>query len=208
VSTLVPFPSAPIADRFMYVPLIGLWLALADQAQRAARDRRGRRAALVVSGAVLLALAALTSLRNRDWRDDVALFGSAARVDPRSATARFNLGLALAERGDVPSARAEWLRAVALEPAHVDSLVQLGVLEAEQGRLPEARRWFGRALAAAPADAEANFNMALLLERSGQPTVAVDHYRRFLSVAGAQRGDLVPRVRVRIEQLGTATEVR
>jgi tetratricopeptide (TPR) repeat protein len=205
VSGLVPIPSAPLAERFLYVPSIGLWLVAADQLAALAGRTRHRR---VLAGAVLVVIACLatvTLLRNRDWRDDVALYASAARAEPRSTDAHYNLGVALAERGDAEGARSAWERVLALDPAHTGALSQLGTALAERGDLEGAARCFARVLELRPRDIETRFNLALLFERLGRPRDALEQYRLFLALDPVDYPELVPRVRERIRTLMEAS---
>ena len=201
VSGIIPIPSAAIAERFMYVPAIGLWLVVADQLE-ALREKASRRwwvpAAAV---AVCAALAAVTVKRNQDWRSDTALFESALRVDPRSTDARYNLAIALLDAGDGDGARREWERTLAVDPGHAGALAQLGTWYAQRGDLATAGHYFERVLAVNPRDVETRFNLALLLERLGRPDDALRHYQEFLRLDPVDYPDLVPRVRERIQKL-------
>jgi Flp pilus assembly protein TadD len=200
VSGIVPIPSAPLAERYLYVPAIGLWLVAADQITfLAAKLRRPRAvwAALVIP----MALATVTMARNRDWRDDLALFSSAVRVAPSSTDASYNHAIALADRGDEQGARLEWERTVALDPAHVGALARLGTHYAEQGDFATAASYFSRVLATRPDDVETRFNLALLLERLGRPEDALVHYREFIRLDPVDYPDLTQRVRERIRTL-------
>ena len=204
VSTIIPMPSAPIAERHLYLPAIGLWLVAADQLARLADALRRPRAVAWGVAAVAVALTAVTARRNLDWKDDVSLFSSALRVHPASSEARFDYALALADRGDVEGARREWERIVALDPRHVGALSQLGTYFAERGRLDEAAAYFSRVLAVDPRDVETRFNMALLLERLHRPREALEEYERFLALDPVDFPDLVPRVRERVRRLREA----
>ena len=201
VSTIIPMPSASIAERHLYIPALGLALVVADQLAalvlRLARPR-------AVAAAVLVAVAtlgAVTAARARDWHDDVALFSSALRVNPGSSDARFAYSLALVERGDVEGARREWERIAATDPRHTGALSQLGTYHAERGRLAEAGAYFARVLALDPRDVEARFDMALLLERTGRAAEALAQYEAFLALNPVDYPELVPRVVERVRRL-------
>jgi tetratricopeptide (TPR) repeat protein len=202
VSTLVPIPSAPFAERFAYLPAIGLWLVVADQLERLRETRPSLRRPLTAAVlAIALALAARTASRNLDWRDNVALFTSAARVVPDSIEAANNLGLALQAAGDEGGARREWERAIAIDPTNAGALVLLAELDARAGDLPRARARLERAVAASPGDAEARFDLALAAEQLGDLREALRQYEAFLALAPVDHAELIPRVQQRVEAL-------
>ena len=204
VSTIVPMPSASIAERHLYLPALGLMVVLADQLARLSGALRRPRALAWGVVAVAAVLAGLTIRRNLDWKDDLALFSSALRVNPESPDARFAYALALAQRGDVEGARREWERIVATDPGHTGALSQLGTYHAERGRFAEAGGYFSRVLALDPRDVEARFDMGLLLERMQRPREALEQYEAFVALHPVDYPELVPKVEARIRVLRAA----
>lgn len=164
---VVPIPSATVAERYVYAVLPGLWLLLAEAAQRIPR-----KAALPILSLIALLLAARTIQRTRDWHDDVRLAASAVEVDSASARARFNLGVALKDSGDLPAAEREWTAALRLEPEDAETMTQLGTAAAVRGDLAQAEALFRRALARRPGLAMAALNLARICERTGRPEEA------------------------------------
>jgi hypothetical protein len=195
VSGIVPLPSAPLADRYLYLPAIGLWLVAADQLELLRRRPAFRRA--VTLGIALLAgsLAIRTAVRTGDWKDNLALFQSAVRVDPRSVEASYNLGLALLHRGESDQARRE------LDKGHSGALAQLGTWHAAKGELERALGYFTAVLEHQPRDVETRFNLGLLMERMGRPAEALRYYQEFLALQPVDYPEVVPRVRERVVQL-------
>ncbi|HXU62241.1 MAG TPA: hypothetical protein VN962_11095 [Polyangia bacterium] len=99
VSNLLPIP-IPAAERFLYLPLCGVALALAAAFGWLAENRpaqaRGTGAALA---ALLVVFVGLTNLRHRDWRDDHALWLATVAVNPRSCGAQSAVGGGLLSQG-------------------------------------------------------------------------------------------------------------
>ncbi len=114
---LVQVGSQGMADRYTYLPLIGLSIAVAWGVPDLLGAGRARRAALAVAGTAAVAALALTaSLQLRHWRDSEALFAHALRVDPDNHVAHTHLGGALLERGQTQAAIDHYLEAVRLRP--------------------------------------------------------------------------------------------
>jgi protein O-mannosyl-transferase len=153
VSNVIPIPSNTLgAERYFHLAAVGLWLIAADMAVWL-HERMPRRLASAAAAALVLALGGRASARALDWRDNVALFGSAVRVDPGALLARRNLGVALKERGDLDGARGEWEEALRIDPSDAETLTHLGTLAAEQGDLAQAEGLLRAALRIAPSDA-------------------------------------------------------
>lgn len=183
IANLVPLPtSTPIAERYFLFSAVGLLLVAADLLGRL-WERAPRAPVAAGVALLLLALAGRTVARTLDWHDDVALATSAVALDPRATTPRFNLGVALMERGDLPAARAAWEELLRISPRHADSMLQLGTLAATTGDLATAERWFRRALELDSRMPEGWFNLGKLCEKTARPAEALGAYGRYLEVA-------------------------
>ncbi len=123
-------------ERFLYLPLAGLLLALAALADPLLR----RRPAAAWTAIAVLGLPWLVLLERRlpDWRDNLTLYASAARVRPESARALANYGSALAAGGRPEEGRPLLERAVRLAPHDPLRRQQYGTLLLNTGRFAEA----------------------------------------------------------------------
>jgi hypothetical protein len=200
-ANVIPIPSNTVmAERYFHASAAGLWLVLADVGWRAsARVPRAWTAA--VAAAIVAALGARTIVRNRDWRDDLALYQSAVRVEPGSAVAHFNLGVALKDVGDLAGAQAEWGLALAIKPDDPGSHAQLGTLAAVRGDLRAAEAHYRVALQGDPALPEAQLNLATICERTGRAAEALTRYRAVLEARPPPEPELVGRARAGLERL-------
>jgi len=201
ISHIVPFASAPIAERYIYLPAIGFWLlAGAGVAWIEARPQFRR---LLVPGLTILAigLAVPTWLRNREWRDDFSLFAAQVRTDPASAFGHYNLGAVYRERGELDLAREQWQITVAIDPRHSQAFSQLGSVALMQGRVLDAERYYTRALAVSRNNAEAHYNLAMVMARTGRPDEAIMHYEQFLQRVPPEYQEMVPAIEARIREL-------
>ena len=122
---VVQVGSQAMADRYMYLPLIGLAIAVAwgvpELLGALVGDARRRRALLALAAGASVALLAGTAiLQVRHWRDSVALFEHALSVTRGNSIAHAHLGAALLERGEVESAIVHWRKAARLRPGSLD----------------------------------------------------------------------------------------
>jgi Flp pilus assembly protein TadD len=166
------------ADRYTYLPSIGLCVAAAWLLDEWVGGRRGRRAMAVGASVVLLVgWMVLTSGQLGHWQSTRALFEHALRVTDDNYVARYGMGIVHDEEGDLRRAEEELRSAVAIWPEFAAAHNRLGLVLQKAGRYEEARGRFERALELVPEFAEAHSNLGSLLERQGDLEGALDHLR-------------------------------
>jgi hypothetical protein len=119
VSNLIVRIGVLMAERLLYLPSVAVCL-LAGEAWLWLRARARPRLADGAAATAVLALAALTLMRNLDWQTPLTLWRDTVAKEPRSALAHGNLGLSCLVVGDRACARAELETAVALDPLRSD----------------------------------------------------------------------------------------
>jgi tetratricopeptide (TPR) repeat protein len=165
------------ADRFMYLPLIGVGIVVAwGAADLAGAFPPARRLAPWVAAAVVATWVTLTRAQVERWRNTVTLFAHAIEVTDDNRVAHHNLATALALGGDLAGAERHYREAVRIEPRYAAARSALGVVLARQGRLPEALDQQQEALRLAPSSADAHLNVGLLVARMGRPAEAAARY--------------------------------
>lgn len=128
---LVQVGRQAMADRYTYLPSIGLFLAACWGLAELAGDRAGRRAVLAAASVMaILALAAATRAQVRHWSDSVALFQHALEVTEDNYVAHIGLAKALATERDWAGAAEHYRAALALRPGLRE--VRLGLDEARR----------------------------------------------------------------------------
>lgn len=154
---LVRVGSQAGADRYTYVPLVGLFVAVTWQARAAldAAPARVRTAAAALAVAVVAALAGLTYRQLGFWRDHETLFLHTLEVTGPNAAAHASLSGFYGDAGDVPRALAHAAEAVRIDPSHALGLVNLAAALRQVGRREEALEASRRATVVAPRDASA-----------------------------------------------------
>lgn len=205
ISNIVPIPSATMAERYLYLPAIGLWIIAADRGY-ALYGKLHNSKALAAIAVVVVLLGGVTIHRNWVWKSDIALFSSVVRTAPGSSFGHFNLGNSLRDAGDMEGAQQEWLETLRLDPTNSGSMTQLGSLAAAQGDLGKAEHWFRSAADADPHNAMAHFNLALVFEKTGRPEAAAAQYDFFLQNVPLEYRDYIPRAEENRARLRRHTE--
>ena len=166
-----------MADRYTYVPLIGLFIMLAWGIDELIPVRPWRGNALAVGAALLLAACAcLTGRQIRFWRDSEALFRHAVQVTRNNYLAYNNLGFYLSGQGRTTEAMENYRLALKINPAYEDALNNLGYALAGQKKYAEAIPLYEAALRIKPMHAEVHNNLGNALSETGKIDDAIQHY--------------------------------
>lgn len=105
ISGIFPL-NAPMAEHWMYVPMAGLWWALAELLYRTLKQSFAQRAALAAGFALCFLFLVLTVQRNQEWRDNETLFLATLRENPASIRVHYNLAVTYEDlEGNFPGAR-------------------------------------------------------------------------------------------------------
>jgi hypothetical protein len=174
-----------VADRYVYLSMLGAGLALAGLISHVRS-----RAAWVAASVILFALGARTFAQARTWHGTQALFMHALRVNPRSWLAYTNLGVS---ETDPRAAETLLRRAIEFNPKYADARIDLGTVLAEQNRLPEAVQEFQIAVKLRPDIADAHANLGLAYSQLGRIDDAVREYEKIPLDDRARR--MLPRLR-------------
>ncbi|HEX3869759.1 MAG TPA: tetratricopeptide repeat protein [Pirellulales bacterium] len=167
-----------VADRYMYLPMLGVALAAA-----LAIEALHSTLVLAVACLALGGLGALSAAQCAVWQDNASLYTHGLVVNPASFVARYNLGLVLQEDGLRDAAKAQYELALELKPTYAWAANALGVLSASAGRTTEAIENYRRALASDPKLAEVHVNLANALLQAGQVPAAFNEYHEALELA-------------------------
>jgi len=174
-----------MADRYTYVPCIGLYIIAAWGSADLAR-RASRRVAGFGVAAALVALAALGVASHRQvgyWRDTVSLFEHSLAVAPGALPLRINLANELVDRGQVDDAIRYYRLALEIDPDQYTAHRGLSNALRKRGELVEAARHFllGRRIELGSLEGELQLGGALLQEKD--PQAALEHFRRAAQLA-------------------------
>ncbi|HEV3140353.1 MAG TPA: tetratricopeptide repeat protein, partial [Vicinamibacterales bacterium] len=173
---LIQVGAQSMADRFTYIPHMGLMIAVAWTAAEWAP----RRAIVPLAAAVLIGLTAASAIQASYWRDSVAVFGHAVAVTGANTIAERNLGAAYAAAGNTADAIRHFRASLSLDPAQFETRYELGSALMASGDFRGAREEFRESARLNEDYASPHFALALVDVHEGALADAETEYRRAL----------------------------
>lgn len=174
---LVQVGEQAFADRYTYIPLIGVFIAavwgIADLADRFKWPKLALR---IVTPVLLAIFAIVAAFQISHWRNSETLFRHAAAVTRDNYIAHYNIGQTLSVQGRIHEAVEHYYAALRIKPDHEGAHNNLGFTFALQGRWHEATNHYTQALRSNPASPDANFNMGIAQLNLGNPPAAISHF--------------------------------
>ena len=175
---LVKVGAQSIADRYTYIPAIGLFIILAwGVADLTAGWRKRTPALAAATAAVLVAYAVLAGAQILCWQDTESLFRHALAVTRDNYVAYNNLALYAAEHGELELGKKYYRLATAIAPNYAPPRNNLGTALVQQKKYEEAIAAFESALSINPRSAEIEGNLGATLYCLGQYDEAITHLR-------------------------------
>ncbi len=175
------------ADRYMYVPLVGLAIALAWAVADWVGPSPRRRAVAAVAGCASLGSLAIAAwFQVGHWRDTYTLYRRAIAVTEGNFLAEQGLGGQLLARGRPDEAVVHFETALRITPRWAGAHIGLADARAAQGRYEEAIRGYERGLRIAPRHARGHLHLAKALAEAGHTSEAIGRYRHGIQLAGGE----------------------
>lgn len=158
-----------LADRYTYVPLIGLFLLVVwGVHELAARAAAGPRAAGALAGVLLPVLALLSWHQAGYWRDSLALFSRTAAVTDNNWVAHHNVGAYYLNRDEVDKAIPAFEESLRILPTYAEAHYNLANALVKKGQVDRAITHYRRALNSRSLHVMANTNLGLALSSIGK----------------------------------------
>ena len=180
---LVQVGDQALADRYTYLPQIGIVLAITwTAAEATAGIRQLQRFVAFTAVAVTVTLAWCACYQTRYWRNSESLWMHTLAVTENNDLAHNNLGDVWLKSGHVDDAIREYQAALKITPESPVARNNLGSAFFKQGKVAEAIQEFRRVLSRDVQSITGRFNLAAALLRSGRATEAVAEYEKVLAI--------------------------
>ncbi len=179
---LVQIGQFSMADRFAYVPLIGVFVMVAWSIPGETSGPRRRRLMTVIGVLILLVVAGITRQQVRHWRDSRALFTHALAVVGSHPLIHNSLGVALEDSGDTEAAIGHYREALRRNPGDAEIRSNLGAALMTVGETEAAEAYLLDALRRDGALKKAKINLGNLYARRGALNAAIIQYRQALAI--------------------------
>lgn len=179
---IVQLADQAYADRYTYIPVVGIFLmvtwGLADllEALRLPRWLPG-----TLAGLVLLIFTFLTVAQESVWADEISLWSHAVHAAGDNEKSLLNLGTALAKQNRTEEAIDAFQRVHTLDPKAIPPIQNLGVMYQRQGRLDEAIDQFQKALAISPSSPQLRYTLGTLLRDQGRVEEGIGEARKAIA---------------------------
>ncbi len=188
---LVQVGQQAMADRYAYLPFIGLFIMICwSVADWAARRRLPAAVLPIMSVFVLLALGAVAHRQISYWSDSVTLWSHAVQVTDGNWVAEDNLGTLALVEGNVEAGMPHFLRALTFNPSDDSANLNIGFYEYQHGHLREAMERYEKVIntptAAASSRALAFNNLGLVFNALGRPADAEKCFKMAESLQRSQ----------------------
>ena len=178
---LVQVGDQAMADRYMYIPSIGLFVAIVW----GVRDFvGGNRAVLVAAKVAAVAavgiLAVVTHRLTQAWQSSETLFEHALAVDQNNAAAHNFLGSALLRSGKLKEAREHFAQALRIRPDFPYAQINYATVLAADGEIEHGIKELSALLMKHPNDEEAHCSLGLIMQQKGDIAGAIEQYQEAL----------------------------
>ena len=182
---VIGFTIVIAADKYAYLPSIGVYIAVAGLLAWLI-DRPAARLARVAVPAVVLAIAVVftigVNIRQRAWRTVDTLYARVMEMAPDAAIPRTNYGIIMYDRGEFAAAEKLYRESLRIRPAQAEAHNNLANALLAQGRPNEARAEFAEALNIWPDYPDAHVGYGYILSLAGDLEGAIQHERRALEL--------------------------
>lgn len=172
-----------MANRFTYIPLIGLFIIISWGGAALWCNRWGLKTGLIgLAAAILVILTLITHYYVQQWQNDIDLFQKAIDVESKNQVAHNNLGLAYMSHNEYQKAFKHISQAIKIHPGDALAHNNMGFLLFKQGEIDRAIKYYNNAIYLDPDFKKAHANLALAFSTKNRPDEAIEHYKTALAI--------------------------
>jgi tetratricopeptide (TPR) repeat protein len=176
-----------MADRYAYVPLIGIFIIVAwGLPELLAKYRYKERVLVLLTGIYIPILMVLTWNQVSHWKNSISIFKHTISVteteQPYFAITHNNLGIALVAEGKTKEAISHYKKAIKLMPEHAQAHTNLGIPLYMEGEKEESIYYFRKAILLDPGFATAHNNLGYTLFLEQNTEEAISHYKKAIQL--------------------------
>lgn len=180
---LVKIGAYAMADRYSYVPLIGIFIILAWGVPALLSKGRYRKVVYAGLGVFTIVLClVMTWFQVRVWQNQYTLFAHAVEVTSDNYLAHNGLGRALKKQGKLDEATNQFFEALRIKPDFLPTYINLGSIYYIQNKTDEAITYFSKAVQKNPNLVNAHNSLGMLYDQQGQVDKAIEHFRATLAI--------------------------
>jgi protein O-mannosyl-transferase len=178
---LVQVGGQGMADRYTYIPLVGVFICVVwGAADLCAGWRLGRAGLATAAVLIVAACMVATQQQVRYWRSNLTLFEHALAVTTDNAVAEYHVGTEFEEQHKYEEAMAHFRAALKYDPSYVDAYCSLGFTLYAVGKVDEAFEQYQTAIKLKPWHAQARVSLGAILWMRGQRNEAMEQYAEAL----------------------------
>lgn len=172
-----------MADRYAYLPSIGIYIIIAwilSDIQEISR----RYARYLCYGLSIWMTILMTSawIQVGFWKDSLTLFQHALQITEDNYVTHYNVGVMLYNEGRIEDAGRHYSKAIRIHPNYAKAHNNLGAILAEAGKHEAAMKHYAKAIRLRPDFADAYANMGASLAKQGKNKRAIEYFQRALEV--------------------------
>lgn len=172
-----------VADRYTYIPLIGMFVMMAWGVPELLTGTRLRTlVSEIVSAVVVILLISLTSMQIRHWKNSTTLFTHAIAVTEGNWVALNNLGLVYLDEGKTDKAIEYFEASVAAKPSYSVAYLNLGYAYRSREERLKSLEAFKKVIVFEPGNTKAHLGLGLLYHELGDREKAMSEYQMLLSL--------------------------
>lgn len=179
---IIQVGSQSMANRYVYIPLVGIFILIVWGASEFLRTQIRRWCLTTAAVALVLILSFSTWAQLPHWRSSEAIFRYSIMVTEGNFIAHGGLGDVYQIRGDLRMARLHYQESLRIQPHYAEALNNLGVVLMKEGRVAEAEAKFREVLKQKPDLAETHSNLGAALICEGKFQEAAGHFTRALEL--------------------------